>query len=34
MLITILTLATACVALLAALVAVERYIGVGDIHLE
>jgi hypothetical protein len=34
MLITILALAAACLALLAAVIAVERYIGIGDIHLE
>ena len=32
MLITILALAVACLGLIAALVAVERYIGVGDLH--
>ena len=34
MLVTILALAAACIALLAAVLAVERYIEVGDIHLE
>jgi hypothetical protein len=34
MLITILALAATCIALMSAVVAVERYIGVGDIHLE
>jgi energy-converting hydrogenase Eha subunit E len=34
MLTTILVLAVACIALMAAVVAVERYIGAGDIHLE
>ena len=32
MLITILALAAACLGLISALVAVERYIGVGDLH--
>ena len=32
MLTTILVLAAACIGLMAALVAVERYIGVGDLH--
>ena len=34
MLVTIVALAVACIAVMAAVVALERYIGVGDIHLE